>query len=243
MMSPDKQEGDKNKQAMYYENHPAYTEQRLKLESTFAGKGDDIAEQFHQFRLEGPANTRTKTWEKNTLAEDANAQLISNNASFDVLQYQDKSSRAGMSMVHILAIPRAPIYNGVSLTRKNACIIDEMIRLFEHSWARPEVRQDVLRHQLQAIELRAKELEHDAYSALARQAALAHYAELEAMIESLDLQDFQYGLHLRPDNSADSLHLHIIAAPYEFRKYSTAEHDRKTKDAYEVRDFIVKSAR
>lgn len=241
-MNPNEQEEDQDTQAMYYENHPAYTEQRLKLESTFAGKGDDIAEQFRQFRLEGPANTRSKTWEKNTLAEDANVQLISNSASFDVLQYQDKSSRAGMSMIHILAIPKAPIYNGVSLTRKNACIIDEMIRLFQRSWSRPEVRQDVLKHQLQAIEVRAKELEDDPFSARARQAALAHYAELEVMIEGLDIHDFQYGLHLRPDNSADYLHLHIIAAPYEFRKYSTAEHDRKTKDAYEVRDFIIRSA-
>jgi hypothetical protein len=33
--------------------------------------------------------------------------------------------------------------------------------------------------------------------------------------------------------------MHIIAMPWFMRKYSTTEHDLKTKDAFEVRDFIL----
>ncbi|KAI0129892.1 hypothetical protein BJ170DRAFT_681377 [Xylariales sp. AK1849] len=231
---------------MHYGNHPVYVEQRLKLEDTFKGKADQIAHQFHQFRQEvkeGLVETDQKTWEKSILNEDDDVELISNYASFDVLQYQDKPARAGMSMVHLLAIPRKNIYNGVYLNGETVGIIDDMIRLFSTTWADPEKREEILEHQRQAIEQRASATKGEAFSEQAHDAAIAHYEELKSKIHHIDIQDFEYGLHLRPDSSANHLHLHIIAAPYEFRKYSTSEHDKKTKDALEVRDFIVRDAK
>ncbi|KAI1841842.1 hypothetical protein JX266_011920 [Neoarthrinium moseri] len=231
---------------MFYENHPVYVEQRLKLEPTFAGKSAQIATQFHQFRQEVAPVSHNKVWEKDIIAENDNVQIISNWASFDVLQYQDKPARAGMSMLHLLAIPREAIINGVYLTDRNVSVIDEMIHLFEETWAKPEKQDEILQHQITAIDRRAKNMEGEPFAKQAHEAARAHYDELVAMVKGgpgLGVGDFQYGLHLRPDNSADYLHLHIIAAPYEYRKYSTSEHDKKTKDAVEVRDFIIQDAR
>lgn len=227
---------------MNYENHPVYIEQRLKLESTFKGKTARIADQFHDFQQEVAPKSVTKTWEKDIIEEDATVQIISNWASFDVLQYLDKPASAGMSMVHLLAIPRDPIINGVYLTADTVHVIDDMIKLFEGAWRRPEIRRKILARQLDAINRRYEKTAKDSFADKAYRAALAHYKELESTIESLGPENFYYGLHLRPDNSADYLHLHIIAAPYEFRKYSTSEHDRKTKDAIEVRDFILGDA-
>lgn len=227
----------------HYKNHPVYIEQRLTLRSTFKGKAARIADQFQNFRQEVSPIFFPKTWEKDIIVEDATAQIISNWAAFDVLQYLDRPASAGMSMVHLLAIPRVPILNGVCLTADTVHVIDDMIRLFQDAWARPEVRRIVLARQLDAIERRrVKVTEGEPFANKAYQAALAHYKELESTIQSLDTKNFHYGLNLRPDNSADYLNLHIIAAPYEFRQYSTTEHDEKMKDAIEVRDFIVREA-
>ncbi|KAH8649165.1 hypothetical protein BX600DRAFT_474645 [Xylariales sp. PMI_506] len=228
---------------MFYENHPLYIEQRLHLEPTFEGKLDQIERQFHQFhkeREQGPVETRAKSWDKDVLHSNEQVELISNWASFDVLQYPDKPARAGMSMVHLLAIPKSLIVNGVYLTAKTAHIIDDMIHLFEEAWERPDMRDQVLRHQKEAIDRRYEASRGEPFAEQAHTAALAHYRELERTIGGLGADSFHYGLHLRPDNSADYLHLHIIAAPYEFRRYSTTDHDKKTKDAKEVRDFILR---
>ncbi|KAI0009165.1 hypothetical protein F4779DRAFT_583412 [Xylariaceae sp. FL0662B] len=141
-----------------------------------------------------------------------------------------------MSMVHILAIPRAGIFNGVSLNPgpESVDIIDEMIRLFRRSWSRGEFREVVLAHQRAAIMGRYKEEPDDN----AYRLATKHYETLELMADNLKLEHFAFGLHLWPDHSVGHLHLHIIAMPYECRKYSTSRHDVKTKDALEVRDFI-----
>lgn len=226
-----------------YENHPVYVNQRLKLQRTFSGKSEQIEKQIRQFQQEvAPPKSPTKQWEKDVIAEDKLVQIISNWASFDVLQYQDKPASAGMSMIHLLAIPRDPIVNGVYLTNENVDIIDDMINLFEEAWKDAETRQKILDLQLEAIQRRFKRTEGESFAEQAYQAALEHHAWLESNIDQLDSKDFYYGLHLRPDNSADYLHLHIIAAPYEYRKYSTSEHDIKTKDAIEVRDFIKRDA-
>ncbi|KAI0143821.1 hypothetical protein GGR57DRAFT_341035 [Xylariaceae sp. FL1272] len=153
------------------------------------------------------ANTRFTNWTGPRFAESKNAVIIGNRSSFDVAQYQNDPGRAGMSIIHLLAIPKADIFNGVALDRSNVTIIDEMIALFEESWA--------------------------------YRTALKHYAELEGKAERLDIGDFIYGLHLYPDQSILHLHLHILAGTYDCRKYSTSRHDFKTKDAWEVRNYIL----
>lgn len=243
--------GERGEVQAMYEQHPVYCDQRWKLEEAFTGKTSQIAAQFHQFWKKPTPASDKKVWEKQIVAHNAKYEIICNWASFDVLQYQDKPARAGMSMIHLLGIPRDPVINGVyltngvDLTAETVGIVDEMINMFRDAWADPEVRKDVLRHQIEAIERRAETSaqEGDRFANQYRDAALAHCRELEFM-DNLDVdRDFHYALHLRPDSSAPYLHLHIIAAPYEYRKYSTSEHDAKTKDAREVRDFIIEDAR
>ncbi|KAI4592828.1 hypothetical protein KJ359_010381 [Pestalotiopsis sp. 9143b] len=226
-----------------HENHPVYVNQRLKLQRTFSGKSEQIANQIRQFQQEvAPPRSSTKQWEKDVIAEDELVQIISNWASFDVLQYQDNPGSAGMSMIHLLAIPRDLIVNGVYLTTANVDIIDDMIDLFEEAWKDGEKRQKVLDLQLEAINRRFERTKGESFAEQAHQAALEHHAWLKSNIDQPHSKDFYYRLHLRPDNSADYLHLHIIAAPYGYRKYSTSGHDIKTKDAFEVRDFIKRDA-
>ena len=145
-----------------------------------------------------------------------------------------------MSFIHLLVPSKARLYNGVSLNRDNVRVIDEAIRLFKKSWRSPEFRQAVLDHQKRAIEQRYEtnkppsETDTEGY-----RAALRHYEQLSSRIDKLREGDFQFGLHLWPDHSVSHLHIHIIAMTKEMRQYSTTEHDAKTKDALEVRDFIL----
>ncbi|KAF7528238.1 hypothetical protein G7054_g10214 [Neopestalotiopsis clavispora] len=229
--------------AMRYENHPIYVDERSQLvQRNFAGKSDQVAQQITAYRQLSSDKQQHKVpkkkWEKNIIAQDSRVEIISNWASFDVLQYQDKPASAGMSMIHLLAIPREYIFNGVDLDEHTVDVIDDMISLFRSAWQDPNVRLKILHSQLEAIDRRAKLTEGQQFTKEAHEVALDHYTWLESKINDLDADDFCYGLHLYPDYSADYLHLHIIATPYEFRKYSTSKHDQKTKDAIEVRDFI-----
>ncbi|KAM0815974.1 hypothetical protein AB5N19_01775 [Seiridium cardinale] len=232
---------------MEFEDHPVYQEQRSKLDNNFSGKTPQIAAQFHKFRKEVEPIDVKKVWQKDMITHNADnsVQIIGNWASFDVLQYLNAPQKAGMSMIHLLAIPATEkIANGVALTIDNVGWIDILIGTFKTAWTDPAIRQKILQHQVDAVERRAEKMqeEHDQFAKQAREVALAHCGELKAMIGDLNIDDFHYGLHLRPDASVDWLHLHILAAPYKFRKYSTSAHDRKSKDAHEVRDFIIGDA-
>ncbi|KAI1079868.1 hypothetical protein F5B20DRAFT_590105 [Whalleya microplaca] len=184
------------------------------------------------------ASTPFTSWKGPVLAESAGALIVGNRSSFDAGQYLEAPERAGMSIVHVLGIPRAGLFNGVSLNANSVAIVDEMVALFKASWASRPFREAVMAHQRRAIMGRFEETRGgsgwDAYGL-----ALKHYMELESMVlDGLTADDFAFGLHLWPDHSVGHLHLHIIAMPYACRKYSTAHHDAKTKDAFEVRDFI-----
>lgn len=226
---------------MKYENNPAYVNQRLRLQPSFSGKSDKIEQQIRTFT----SITRSYTgqnppqrWKLDVIAENEMMQVVSNFESFDVLQYQDDPSAAGMSMIHLLAIPRLPIFNPASLSSDNADIIDDMIGFFEETWAEPVVQAKILRGQLEAINRRAEECMAESSADEISKVVLSHYRFLEERILDLDpAKDFYYGMELSPDNSVDFWVMHIIAAPYEFRKYSSSERDRTMKDAIEFRDF------
>ncbi|KAI1088144.1 hypothetical protein F5B19DRAFT_472650 [Rostrohypoxylon terebratum] len=226
---------------------------------SFSGKYEKIVEQYeafhnkaeakvdvaaylnrtegHQF-LDEPKWIKAKTpfteWSGNVLASSKNALIIGNQSSFDTVQYPLAHGRAGMSMIHLLGIPKENLFNGVSLDRSNVEIIDEMIHCFQKNWELPEFRSKVLAHQEQAIE-RAKD-EKNPKSYLK---AMVHHKELQRCIDDLTVDDFAFGLHLWPDHSIGHLHMHIIATPYWCRQHSTFLHDDKTKDALEVRDYII----
>ncbi|KAI1493415.1 hypothetical protein F5X96DRAFT_666779 [Biscogniauxia mediterranea] len=206
----------------------------------------------HVYRAPSPAptsrwlaaSTPFTRWGGDVLAASPSAQLICNRASFDAGQYAagPGAGAAGMSMVHLLVIPRAGLYNGVSLRSgdgdiNDVAIIDEMVALFRAAWGRLEVRRAVVEHQYAAIQRRQEAAPDDG----AHAEALRHWRELRRLVlveEKLGVDDFAFGLHLWPDHSVGHLHMHVLAAPFEFRKYSTSEHDAKTKDAFEVRDYL-----
>ncbi|KAI1411036.1 hypothetical protein F5Y13DRAFT_191622 [Hypoxylon sp. FL1857] len=184
------------------------------------------------------AKTCFTNWEDHSFAKSENALIIGNRSSFDVVQYPDNPERAGMSMIHLLAIPKARLFNGVSLNADNVSIIDEMISLFKSSWADPIFRRTVLMQQWFTIG-QQNEARPDMQ---AYKTAMKHYGELSDKINQLTVDDFTFGLHLWPDNSVGHLHLHILATPDWCRQYSTFAHDEKTKDAIEVRDYILNSS-
>ncbi|KAI8962663.1 hypothetical protein F5Y11DRAFT_365714 [Daldinia sp. FL1419] len=167
-----------------------------------------------------------------TEGQGENVVLIGNRNSFATIQYGDNPKAAGMSMIHLLAIPKAGLFNGVSLTRDNVSIIDESIALFKKSWESERFRHRVLIHQLIAIKGAPEEVE----------AAQDLWKGLEQRANELTFDDFTFGLHLWPDNSIGHLHIHIIATPEWCRAPSTRAHDEKTKDALEVRDCVLGNA-
>jgi len=234
-----------------------YRAERSQMQYNFTPKGNEIIRQFSQFWTHESAMRDDQAYfdgEKNhhyaplnkwvkadtpftnpsnpKLAENDEVFIIGNRASFDVAQY-DKPSAAGMSMIHLLALPRKRIYNGVSLNKENVYLIDNMIDLFKSNWKKAEFRNKVLAHQREAIDNAKGRKDDEGY-----RLALKHYEELESSIHQLQAEDFKFGLHLFPDQSIPHLHLHIIAATKSMRKYSTSHHDQKTKDALEVRDMI-----
>ncbi|KAF3054913.1 hypothetical protein GL218_07303 [Daldinia childiae] len=180
------------------------------------------------------------------LAEGENVLIIGNHNSFDVTQYKEDPAKAGMSMIHILGIPKKGIFNGVSLNHDTVSVIDETIDLFKDKWETPDFRQKVLDYQKLAIKNRTSTESFarrndglDPNPVLeAGDEAISHWKELKTGIHTLTFDDFTFGLHLWPDHSVGHLHLHIIATPDWCRQYSTLKHDEKTKDALEVRDFI-----
>lgn len=166
------------------------------------------------------------------LAVSENVLLIGNQSSFSMSQYPEHPATAGMSMVHIFAISTANFFNPVTMEAGDEVIINEMIEFFRSQWGLRPFREAVLLHQWNAIQRRGRE------SGVGLQQAIDQYYELEATIHELTIDDFAFGFHLYPENTVAHLHMHIVAMRDEFRRYSTREHDEKTKDALEVRDQI-----
>ncbi|OTB02188.1 hypothetical protein M426DRAFT_24946 [Hypoxylon sp. CI-4A] len=199
----------------------------------------------HRYALTDPKGVKKTTpftdFKGPVYAENDSAKIIGNRSSFFKDQYPETPAKAGMSMIHILAIPKARIFNGVSLDKDTVGIIDEMVALFEASWAEESFRLNILQHQLDAIKTAWNENQDplEPQHRVSYQRAISAYKELKRMIHDLTVEDFTYGLHLWPDHSVGHLHMHIMATPAKCLQYSTREHDQKTKDAAEVRDFIT----
>ncbi|KAI0379003.1 hypothetical protein F5Y04DRAFT_283373 [Hypomontagnella monticulosa] len=164
-----------------------------------------------------------------TLRVGRTAILILNRESFSVAQYGGEPERAGMSFIHIMAIPIDNLFNGVSLTPATVGIIKESIQLFEETWEDMEHRKEIVEKQVDAIKRRAE----------GQEKAMDQYEELREMAMNLKVDDFAFGLHLWNEQSVPHLHLHIIAMTTEMREYSTKEHDKKTVDAIELHDYIM----
>lgn len=193
---------------------------------------------LHGNRLANPADKR--------LAEGGGFFIIGVANAFDVALYHETPGRSAMSIVHLLAIPEARIFNGVSLTHQDVPTVEAMIDLFKEQWqSSRKFKESVLEEQWKAMERRRKELankdevEGTSHAEAAFARAKEHYNRLAPMVlDGLTVDDFQFGLHLYPDQSQPHLHVHIVAAREDCRQYSTSKHDEKTVDAHEVLDFI-----
>lgn len=195
-----------------------------------------ISNHVYDETRKGPTGTTPFTdWVGPTFChnKDVKARLIGNLHSYYAAQYPGKPYRAGMSMVHIMAIPTENIYNGVTLDLQNVYIVDEMIKLFKDAWANPKMRQKVYDHQVDAVKKAG-----EGGDRATRDAALKHLEHMREEILNLSVDNFQFGFHLYPDNSIEHLHMHIVAMGERFRRYSTNAHDAKTVDAVELRNFI-----
>ncbi|KAI5919656.1 hypothetical protein F4810DRAFT_686501 [Camillea tinctor] len=196
------------------------------------------------------ASTPFTEFKGEPLAEsgDGKLLLIGNRESFDEEQYPNDRKKAGMSMVHLMVIPKERLFNGLSLFSAphgidDIDIIDSMISMFREAWEDRTVREKVVAHQKKAIDDRHKD--RTDLDEVARGKVLLRCEELKQELERLVLkedalkfEDFAFGLHLWPENSVGHLHMHVIATPTEFRKYSTKLHEAKTKDAYEVKEYL-----
>jgi diadenosine tetraphosphate (Ap4A) HIT family hydrolase len=97
--------------------------------------------------------------------------------------------------------------------------------MFSDFWnSGPAAVSRILEHQRSAVESRYRKTQ----DMPACQTAMKHIAELEPKAKDLKLSDFVFALHAFPDNSVPHLHMHIIAASKEMRKYSTGDHDVKS---------------
>lgn len=153
----------------YLSNTALYPNGRLKM----TGKKDIIEKRFEDFRnnAKGVAPPSNLVLVKQLhIAEDRRFWLIGRRDSFDQVQYinpkgKECDGHAGMSMIHIMGIPRndvringkptqEPIYNGVSMHAKNVDILDHMKRKFRFWWEKDPIgqaRQNVIWHQARTV--------------------------------------------------------------------------------------------
>ena len=243
-----------------------YIKQRQGRKSDFRGKEKQIEAQYAEFWQQPHAKKDVDAFRERTpnhqfasiqrglqedtvltnpspesiLAENDECRIVCNLASFDVAQYVNQPRTASMSFIHILGVPKACLYNGVSLNCDDVVILDRIIQLFEDSWRKDEFRERVLKHQEQAIERRYNSIKNRSNAdEEGYDQALKHFEEPRKLIP-LNKGNFGFGLHLYPNHSISQLHVHIIATSKKMRQYSTTEYDAKTTDAGEVRDFISK---
>ncbi|ROW01884.1 hypothetical protein VMCG_05577 [Cytospora schulzeri] len=153
----------------YLSNSTLYPNGRLKM----TGKKEVIKQRFEDFR--NNAKGVAPPWnlvlvQQLHIAEDRRFWLIGRRDSFDQVQYinpkgKECDGHAGMSMIHIMGIPRndvringkptqEPIYNGVSMHSKNVGILDHMKRKFQFWWEKDPIgqaRHNVIWHQARTV--------------------------------------------------------------------------------------------
>jgi len=182
------------------------------------------------------------------LSATTNSYIIGNIASHDTRQYmpkydpdfKDKTPTAGMSYLHFLVIPKRRVYNAVALN--DVKIIEEMTLHFKNFWASNGSAQksidrinlalriraeDVLKGYKAKPETEAQRTEEFNSIMIDIRAAADGFAQ-KLLRGDVKQDDFFFGFHAAPDAGIAHLHMHVLLAPSEFRKYSTDKHDWKT---------------
>ncbi|KAI0143820.1 hypothetical protein GGR57DRAFT_518128 [Xylariaceae sp. FL1272] len=222
-----------------------YAEEREGQKDAFTKDPEAIAALLSQNpppRVKTGPESDSNEWE-GMLAKNDKALIFGNLAAFDITQYAEDTSQAGMSVIHLLAVAKGTNSNGLEL-KSNVSVIHDMIELFTQEWEKSEFRQSVLQHQKKAISNR--KTEDTKKDEEARGSANQHFEELKEKAKDLKVEDFMYGLKFSKDAEPPCLILHIIAGAgeqgHECRKYSTSKHDAKMMDAYAVRDYVKNSS-
>ncbi|CAA7264688.1 unnamed protein product [Cyclocybe aegerita] len=201
-----------------------------------------------------------KNYPDQVLSESEDSFIIGNAASHDTRQYlakwdrdsKDRTSSAGMSYVHLLAIPKKRVYNAVSL--EDPAIIEEMIAHFWQFWESPESRSKISWWLKEAVERRAasvmdtlkSQTSTNEFQSVMKDVLVStekFARRLRELRASKDDRSFVFGFHPAPEASIGHLHMHIVLAAAEFREFSTRVHDWKTIPAKTVVEVISEEAR
>ncbi|KAG6906204.1 hypothetical protein DXG01_015243 [Tephrocybe rancida] len=150
-----------------------------------------------------------------------------------------------------MVIPKHKVYNVVSLD--DISLIEEMISHFGRFWSQPDAVQQTARRIQHAVDLRTSEVIKGLEDMQDQTMAATVSAEYEVMmqdiirkstndmlcrLETLNTNDFIFGFHATPHASVGHLHMHVLAAGTDFRRYSTDAHDWKTIPATAVMQVI-----
>ncbi|TFK33367.1 hypothetical protein BDQ12DRAFT_738796 [Crucibulum laeve] len=192
--------------------------------------------------------------EDQVLSEDRYSLIIGNRASYDTRQYFDKPALAGMSFMHLLVIPKDKVYNIVCLD--NAQIVEEMILHFKSFWKAPGSIEKIIKCIQLGVDTREKAVisnfqeskdqgatDFDQIMKEVRRDGLQLAEELRRRQCSEKLEDLiLFGFHPAPLASVGHLHMHVLLAPVEFRRFSTGVHDHKTVPAQAVIEVLKEEA-
>jgi hypothetical protein len=140
------------------------------------------------------------------------------------------------------------VYNIVAL--ESTDLIEEMISHFRKFWATPgSIQKAIDRIQL-AIDIRAQEVikvfmknsETAAKRITEFRGIMADVQksadEFARKLNDLRMEDIIFAFHPAPHASIGHLHMHVLSAPKEFRRYSTGVHDWKTIPAPAVMEVL-----
>ncbi|KAG6817564.1 hypothetical protein H0H87_006941 [Tephrocybe sp. NHM501043] len=146
---------------------------------------------------------------------------------------------------------RPTVYNAVSLD--DPTLIEEMITHFKRFWSQPDAVHRTARGIQHAVDLRTSEVAKGLENMQVPTMAVTASAEFKVLMQdsvqkstnellfklgALNVNDFFFGFHATPHASVGHLHMHVLAADTEFRRYSTGVHDWKTIPAAAVMEVI-----
>lgn len=140
------------------------------------------------------------------------------------------------------------MYNIVSLEKID--VVEEMISHFKRFWAEAGSIEKCIDQIKEAIDSREQEVIQGFHKDADPETRTAQFRKITvevqksaddfaAKLRTLPAQDFIFGFHPAPYASVGHLHMHVLAAPPDFRRYSTGAHDWKTVPAEAVMEAII----
>jgi hypothetical protein len=119
----------------------------------------------------------------------------------------EKQSSAGMSFVHLLAIPRKPIYNGVTLKKEHIPMLNKMKECVITILNESKVR--IVEHILKSTDFRQNKNYKPIYD---QKIDMYCKAKIQFMYPKVRIteDDVEFAFHMFPNHSIPQLHMHCI---------------------------------